>query len=108
MKPQQDYSNAAKILGMKIEAYRKAKGLTPYALGRAINVKEQQIIKYEKGALVPLRTLEKIADALHEGAQKKIIRRISFLRKLEDETGEEQPELKDWYSEIFPDTDYVS
>ena len=106
MKYKPEYTSAAKLLGQKLEQYRKEKGMTSYALGRAINVKEQQILKYEKGGLVPLRILEQLAEELHEGAQKKIIRRISFLRKLEDEKGEEQPELKDWYTEIFPDIGY--
>lgn len=106
MKYKEEYSGAAKLLGRKLEQYRKEKGLTSYALARAINVKEQQILKYEKGALVPLRILEQLADELHEGVQKKIIRRISFLRKLEDETGEEQQELATFYTEIFPDTGY--
>ncbi len=108
MKYRDEYTDAARLLGQKLEQYRKAKGLTSYALGRAINVKEQQILKYEKGGLVPLRILEQLADELHEGAQKKIIRRISFLRKLQDETGEEQHELKEYYNEIFPDIGYDS
>ena len=105
MKFHHEYTNSAKLLGERLEQYRKLKGMTSYALGRQINIKEQQILKYEKGGLVPLRTLEQLADALHVGVEKKIIRRISFLRKLEDEKGEVQPDLSYYYNEIFPEID---
>ena len=74
-------------------------------LGRKINQTEQQIVKYESGSvLVPLPIVEKIANALDEPITKKIIRKISTLRKLEVEKKTEMAdELIDLYNQAFPD-----
>ena len=70
-------------------------------LGKKINKTKQQIEKYEKGDFVPLPIIEKIAVALDAPIKKKIIRKISNLRKIEIETQQTQEELIDWYNEIL-------
>lgn len=96
-------NNAERMLGKKIERLRLVKQMSRMQLGRKINETEQQIAKYETGEFVPLTVLEAIASALGEPIQKKYIRRISFLRKLEIETQVEQEELAGLYSEILPE-----
>jgi transcriptional regulator with XRE-family HTH domain len=96
-------NKAERILGKKIERLRLMKQVSRMQLGRKINETEQQIAKYESGEFIPLTVLEAIAEALGEPIQKKYIRRISFLRKLEIETQIEQEELSDLYQEILPD-----
>ena len=91
------------LLGQCIEQARLKCGLTRRELARAINEKEQQVVKYESGGFVPLPQIEAITEALGDPVQKKYIRRISFLRKLEKETGTEQVELFDLYREVFAD-----
>jgi|SaaInlStandDraft_5_1057022.scaffolds.fasta_scaffold10256_3 hypothetical protein len=50
-------------------------------IGRKIN----QILNYERGvSLAPLAILEKIACALEDLIAKKIIRKISIFRKIEE------------------------
>ena len=89
------------LLGKKIEQMRQRKGMTCLQLGRKINKKEQEVRKYENGEFVPLPVLEEIASALDVPIQKKLIRRISFLRKLEMETKIEQEDLVDLYNEVM-------
>ncbi len=97
-------SNLAEItLGKNLARLRQSQDITRLQLGRMVNKKEQEIEKYEKGEFVPLPVLEDIAKALGEPIPKKIIRRISFLRKLEMETGIEQEELADLYNEALPE-----
>lgn len=89
------------ILGNTLLTLREKKDVTRLALGGIINETEQQIAKFEKGAMVPLTTLEAIAEALGEALPKRIIRRISFLRKLEQETGKPQLDLVQIYETLF-------
>lgn len=93
--------SAERMLGQLIEQKRRACGLSQMDLGRRINQKQQQIVKYEAGEFVPLPVLEAICAALDTTAPKRLIRRISFLRKLEMETETEQAELIPLYHEIF-------
>ena len=88
------------ILGKTVEALRISKQVTRSQLGRKINKLEQQVAKYEKGEFIPLPVLEAIYEALGEPIPKRIIRRISFLRKLEMETDVEQEELCALYNEL--------
>ena len=90
-------------LGKTIERIRTAKGLTRKQLGKKICEMEQQVAKYEKGALVPLAKLDTIGKKLDEEIPKKIIRRISTLRKIEFEKKIEQEELIEIYSALFPE-----
>ncbi len=101
-KPTRTPNKAELFLSERIKSTREACGLTHYALGREINAKTQQIDSYERGGFVPLPIIEKLGHAFGNPVGKKIIRRISFLRKLEIEKGEEQPDLIDWYDEAFP------
>jgi transcriptional regulator with XRE-family HTH domain len=92
------------LLGKEIEKLRRQRDLTRMQLGKIVNQKEQQIAKYETGgALVPMSMLESIADALDAPIQKKVIRRISLLRKIEIDTETEQTELLEIYSTLFDD-----
>ena len=95
-------NQASLFLGERIKQCRLACNMTPLELGKAINMKMQHIDSYEKGGFVPLPIIEKLATAFGDPVQKKIIRRISFLRKLEQEGKGEQPELQDWYNLAFP------
>lgn len=95
---------AEALLGRCIEQARTVRGLSRRDLGKRINETEQQIAKYENGGFVPLPIIEAIGDALDAPVQKKLIRRISFLRKLEKEADrEQQEELSALYREIFAD-----
>lgn len=91
------------VLGQRIEDARKAVGLTRREMGRKIRETEQQIAKYESGGFVPLPKIEAIGEVVGDPVQKRIIRRISNLRKLEIEKGIEQHELSDIYAELFTD-----
>lgn len=89
-------------LGQLLQAARKAQGLTPKQLGHAVNVTLQQITRYEEGAFIPLPLIENLTGALGQRAPKKLIRRISFLRKLEAEKKQDHAqELCDLYDEVF-------
>lgn len=94
-------NKAELTLGKRIEQLRLAKGMSRLQVGRKVNELEQQIAKFEAGAFIPLSTLEAIASALGEPIPKRLIRRISFLRKLEIETQIEQGELVGLYEEIL-------
>lgn len=92
------------ILGRNIERLRLKKEITRMQLGRKINKTLQQIERYERGDFVPLPIMESIGLALGEPVQKKIIRRISFLRKLETEEAiDQEEELIELYNEAFPE-----
>lgn len=93
------------VLGRNIERLRLLKEMSRMQVGRKVNQKEQQIVRYERGgALVPLPVLERIAEALGEPIAKKIIRRISSVRKLEVEKNTKMDdELIDLYNEAVPD-----
>jgi transcriptional regulator with XRE-family HTH domain len=90
-------------LGRNIEKLRLLKNLSRRELGRKINKNEQQILKYETGHdFVPLPIIEKIAVALDQPVNKKIIRRISFVRKTESEENVQlDDELINLYDEAF-------
>jgi transcriptional regulator with XRE-family HTH domain len=78
------------VLGKNIERLRLLKNMSCAQLGRKINQTKQHIVRYECGeALVPLTVLEDIAFTLDEPIAKKIIRRISIVRKLEVENNTE-------------------
>lgn len=89
------------VLGQHLEKMRRAHGMTRQELARRINVTDQQLGKYEDGAFVPLPVLEAIGEALDAPAPKKLIRRISNLRKLEIEKGLEKPELSEFYQLLY-------
>lgn len=93
------------ILGKRIELIRTAKNMTRMQLGSIINQTLQQVQRYECGAaLVSLPVLEKIASAFDEPVAKKIIRRISIVRKLEVERKTEMSdELIDLYNQALPE-----
>lgn len=90
------------VLGKNIWRIRDHLGLGPRDVGKKLNMTEKQYLQMERGALVPLPKLEIIGKVLGHPVQKRDIRRISFKRKLEKETGVEQVELIDIYNEIFP------
>lgn len=90
-------------LGKKIEKLRLSKNVTRKQLGHKINETERQIMKFETGEMLPIPILENIAKVLGEEIPKRIIRRISLLRKVEMETKVEQLELIDLYNEAFHD-----
>jgi len=95
------------ILGRNIERLRLIKDLSRMQVGRKVNKNEQQIARYEGGLdFVPLPVLENIANALGEPVAKKIIRRISFTRKLEVEQNTQlEDELIELYNIAFPPDD---
>lgn len=93
------------LLGKNIERLRLSKKISRMQIGKKINATEQQVAKYESGEFVPLTVLEAIAEILDMPIQKRVIRRISFLRKLEKETKIEQEELLELYNAIFSDQD---
>ncbi len=96
-------NKAELLLGKNIKRLRIASGMTRLQLGRKINKKEQEIAKYESGEFVPLSAIEDIGEAFDITVQKRLIRRISSLRKLEIKTKIEQEGLLDLYNEAFPE-----
>lgn len=94
---------AEQVLSEHICAIRQECQLSRRELAQRINEKEQAITRYETGGFVPLPSLEALGEAFGRPVQKKIIRRISFLRKLEKEKGEEQRELISLYQSLFSD-----
>lgn len=90
------------VLGKNIWRWRDHLGLGPRVLGKKLKMTEKQYLQLEMGALVPLPKLEIIGKILGNPVQKRDIRRISFLRKLEKETGVEQVGLVEIYNEILP------
>jgi transcriptional regulator with XRE-family HTH domain len=94
-------TEAELALGKRIALLRKKRDMTYLQVGRIVNEKIQQLERYEKGALVPVVRLEHIAEALGSPIQKRIIRKIVFLRKLEKETSTIQEELIDIYNSLF-------
>jgi len=97
---------ADKLLGTKIKTWRVRQGMSQPQLGKKINETQQQVERFENGARVPIPKLERIAEALGCPIQKRIIRRISFARKLEEETNTQQEELFELYEEAFAE-DFV-
>ena len=95
------------VLGKNIWRLRDSLGLGPRDIGKKLRITEKQYLHLEMGALVPLPSLEIIGKALGHPVQKKYIRKISFLRKLEMETNVEQTELVEIYNYIFPHPDDV-
>lgn len=93
------------VLGKNIWRLRDNLGLGPRDIGKQLKMTEKQYLQMEMGALVPLPKLEIIGKLLGHPVQKRDIRRISFLRKLEKETGIEQVDLIDIYNGILPHPD---
>ncbi len=92
------------LLGKNIQRLRVAKDMSRKKIARIIKKSEQQIAKYESGEFVPLPVIEDIASALGEPVAKKIIRRISFTRKLEAEKNiHMEEELCELYNDAFPE-----
>jgi ribosome-binding protein aMBF1 (putative translation factor) len=89
------------VLGEVLLKERMVRGFSRMEIGKRINKKEQEIAKFESGEFVPLPVLEAFAEAMGVPLQKKIIRRISFLRKWEIEKKEEQHELAEIYRTMF-------
>jgi transcriptional regulator with XRE-family HTH domain len=96
-------TKADKLLGKKIEELRKKREVTLPQLGRKVGEPYQQIERYEKGQRLPVDKLQEIVEALDFFIPKKLIRKMVFARKLEKETGIEQDELLEIYTEAFED-----
>lgn len=91
-------------LGQNMQRMRVAKDISRKGLAKIIKKSEQQIAKYESGEFVPLPVMEDIAKAMDEQIPKKIIRRISFIRKSETEQGTHfEEELTELYNAAFPE-----
>ena len=94
---------AEEVLGRELARLRRIKGVNARDLAKKIRETEQQIKRYEAGTFVPLPVLEALTDAMGEPIQKRDIRRISNLRKLEMEGHDVMDELCDLYREVFAD-----
>lgn len=94
---------AEQVLSAHICTIRQELQLSRRELAQLMGEKEQAITKYETGGFVPLPSIEALGEAFGRPVEKKIIRRISFLRKLEKEKGEEQRELISLYQSLFGD-----
>ncbi len=89
------------FLGKKIAEFRISKNIQRIEIAKKIRQTERQIEKYENGEFIPIPVLESIMEAMGEPIQKRLIRQISNLRKLEKETKIEQDELISLYQQIF-------
>lgn len=92
---------AQQLLGSELKRVREEQEMPCKKLARIVNVTDTQIRKFEAGAFVPMAMLEALAEALGEPIPKRIIRRISNLRKMEIEDHEPQDELKQIYTTLF-------
>ena len=91
-------------LGQNIKRMRISKDMSRKEIAKIIKKSEQQIAKYESGEFVPLPVMEDLAKAMGEQIPKKIIRRISFIRKSEAELETQMDEeLSELYNEAFPE-----
>ncbi len=88
-------------LGKAIAELRMAKGMKHMELGKIINATQRQMVLYEKGDFIPLARLEQIGEALGAPIDKRTIRRISILRKMEKDNKEQQDELETLYQQMF-------
>lgn len=95
--------DASIFLGKAIARARQAKGLTRIQLGKMVNEKEQDLHKYERGVFMPLPLIERIGEALDAVVEKKIIRRISNIRKRDGRGAADQSELISYYDLAFPE-----
>jgi transcriptional regulator with XRE-family HTH domain len=104
MATKKNFKKSNIALGKNIERLRLIKNMSPMQLGRKINQTKQQILRYECGTtLVRLSMLESIACALDEPIPKKIIRKMSIVRKLEVENDTEMAdELIALYNQALP------
>lgn len=94
---------AEEVLGKELAKLRRIKAVNARDLARTIRETEQQIRRYEAGAFIPLPVLEALTEALGEPIQKRDIRRMSNLRKLEMEGNDVMDELVALYQELFED-----
>ncbi len=95
-------NDAEMMLATMIIEQRMRMGLSRMQLAKKLKVTEAQIGKYETGSLVPLGKIEELGLIFGERVEKRVIRRISFLRKLERDIRVEQTELSEIYQELFP------
>ncbi|MAR57023.1 MAG: hypothetical protein CMM93_07560 [Rickettsiales bacterium] len=95
------YPEAQIVLGEEIRALRERQQVTIKELAKRVRVTEQQMVKYEAGAFVPIPMLEAISKTLDAEIQKKYIRQISAAREREKDGSEEQELLCALYREAF-------
>ena len=82
------------LLGEKLTDIRQKLALQPKDFAKKVNVTLQQLQKYEDGTdMVPMNILERIEKKCGVYLPKRIYRKISKLRALEQETGETPEEL---------------
>lgn len=94
------------LLGRNIQKMRIAKDISRKQIAKSINKTENQLALYESGDFISLPMIEAIAEALGEPVEKKIIRRISFVRKLEAEQNTHlEEELCELYNAAFPEVE---
>ena len=82
------------LLGQKMTEVREKLEMQPKEFAKKINVTLQQLQKYEDGTdMVPLNVLERIEKKCGIYLPKRIYRKISKLRVIEQENGETPEEL---------------
>ncbi len=91
-------------LGKRIERIRTFKNIPIKQVSKLLKETEQQIIKMERGAFISLPKLQLMAELFDMPIQKRIIRKISALRKLEQENKTSyDDELQALYEEALSD-----
>ena len=96
-----EYSSAQIFLGEQIKKLRESRSVSIKELGKLINVPDQQVVKYEAGAFVPISMLETISKKLGAEIPKKYIRQISAAREREKDGSDEQELLLELYEQAF-------
>ena len=92
------------FLGHLMAEKRRMCDMSKLEVAKKIKVIESQISKFEMGGFISLPNIEKLAEAYGEPVIKKIIRKISFIRKTEKENNVNlDDELIEQYSKIFED-----
>lgn len=87
------------ILGEQLRKLREVKSLSPLDFCKKVNVTTGQLEKYEKGIdMIPLSTLEIFEEKLGLYLPKKVMRKLSVLRRDVEENNEELSEI---YKTIF-------
>lgn len=89
-------------LGKRIERIRTVKGISLRDVAKLLKLTEKQVVAMERGAFISLPNIEKLAVLFEQPVEKKLIRRISNTRKLEQEHDTSyDEELQALYGEAF-------
>ena len=95
-------SSSAVWLGKRLERIRTLRGVGRREVAKLLKETEKKIVSMERGAFISLPRLELLGEFYGQPVDKKIIRKISNARKLEQEHDTSfDEELRALYEEAF-------